>query len=538
MARATKIREETLVQAAQEGIQENDIYSLVDYPIGGITNAQMTAALTQAQDGFYQVNSVFMCLDSGTYAQNHFYKFNINSWVDVTPEFPGEIIQTTLSQLEGQTIDDDVIYSVSDYPIGGITQAQMNAAITPQQLGFYQVGSVYLCTDSGNDYIQNHFYKFSYDSLQDEYYWYDTHAGADIDSALSLVSTNPVENRVITSALNDKVSLTQNETISGQKIFETIPKYGQVVIPNQYQQLEYITSTGTQYIDLGIVPTANTKVEIKWKATNYSGTQAIIGCAWNNNAMVLNIQSSKWNLHSNGAVATTPSLSTPDEISYSASANSFVVNGVTYNNIADTLANTSSGFKLFGLSSSSHNAYGSLYYLRIYESNVLTHSYIPCVRLSDNTIGIYDLVAEQFKANNGTGVFTKGTVIGVDFALITDVNSKVSLTGDETIQGVKTFETRPKITVNLTDVNVATIDDVNTKVSMTGNETIQGTKTFEDRPLVGTTTPVGVALQTEIPEIEANNQETTTETLTKLKINGTNYAISGGGGGSTVTMRD
>ena len=50
MARATKIREETLVQAAQEGIEENDLYSIVDYPIGGITNSQMAAALTQAQN--------------------------------------------------------------------------------------------------------------------------------------------------------------------------------------------------------------------------------------------------------------------------------------------------------------------------------------------------------------------------------------------------------------------------------------------------------------------------------------------------------
>lgn len=40
---------------------------------------------------------------------------------------------------------------------------------------------------------------------------------------------------------------------------------------------------------------------------------------------------------------------------------------------------------------------GNIYYLRIYENNVLKVDMIPCRRLADSKIGFYDLVADTFR---------------------------------------------------------------------------------------------------------------------------------------------
>lgn len=746
MAKATKIREETLAQLAQDGINENDLYSIVDYPMGGITNSEMVAALTQAQDGFYRVNSVYLCVDSGTYLQNHFYKFNRYSWVDVTPEFAGEIKIKTLAEMESEVIDEDTLYNIVDYPIGGITQAQMNDALTVEQLGFYQVGSVYLCTDSGNDYVQNHFYKFSYDDVENEYYWYDTHAGADVDDALSTTSTNPVENRLVTNALNDKVSLTKSESIGGQKVFTNIPKYGQARLPSEYQEVEYIQSSGSQYIDTGFKPSDSPYFKIEMELTFLNLDNKYVYSAGGNPWLSFekNSQGFYWNAGST-TVFGVHSLSANIKYNYEITYNNgtFTSSGA-YNGTHSYSGNLgSTNFTFFGSTSSMTSC--KLYKLKLYsgQNYTLVRDLVPCYTKQGvtnngttypvNTIGLYDLVNNIFYANLGSGIFTKGNdlTLGDNFALITDVNTKVGLTGNETIQGVKTFDQRPILgnvrlpsqfteveyieftgtqyintnlipsnhkteikydiqtyvndahilgtdasssyyhfttysnsyywglngsenhagtfttgihtlyyntgenhqvildttilgsgsnisasqnlligrrssttnlkakiyyckvtnlsdntlvrnlvpcytnqsvtnngttypenTIGLYDIvnnifyvnagsgvfikgnNVligdrfATLTDVNNKVSLTGNETIAGTKTFSTRPLVGTTTPEGVALQSEIPEIEANNQETTTATLTKLSIDGVNYAIESGMSNPMTTSGD
>ncbi len=120
-------------------------------------------------------------------------------------------------------------------------------------------------------------------------------------------------------------------------------------------------------------------------------------------------------------------------------------------------------------------------------------------------IGFYDLVNNNFKSNQGTGVFTKGT----------DVTQNTLFT----------------IQQDLVDLEQKLQPQIDNKVSLTGNETIQGTKTFETRPLVGATTPEGVALQSEIPIIQANPQGTAQQSLTKININNTVYSIEGGSGG-------
>lgn len=180
------------------------------------------------------------------------------------------------------------------------------------------------------------------------------------------------------------------------------------VVPNEYTQLEYIESTGVQYIDTGYIPTENTRVELKWLSTDISGLQAVIGCKWNTNAMLLTIQSNAFFLFSNATSARTPSLTNPDVISYSAVASSFMVNDVTYNNAQDTLVNAKTNMKIFGLGSSGHYAKGKLYYLNIYSGDTLVREYIPVRRNTDNIVGLYDNVTKSFFIDMNSNNFTAG----------------------------------------------------------------------------------------------------------------------------------
>jgi hypothetical protein len=56
---------------------------------------------------------------------------------------------------------------------------------------------------------------------------------------------------------------------------------------------------------------------------------------------------------------------------------------------------------------------GILYEGKIWDENdkLIAH-YIPCYRLIDNEIGLYDLVTGTFLSNAGSGTFLKGSDIG------------------------------------------------------------------------------------------------------------------------------
>ena len=120
-----------------------------------------------------------------------------------------DLYEYTLADADMADIDENALYSIKDMPTGGITNAEMVLALQPSTQGIFKVGSVYMCTDTvANQYIEKHFYKFTGDD------WEDVTGAAEItvDPELSPTSTNPVENRVITNALNNKLDKPVNPT--------------------------------------------------------------------------------------------------------------------------------------------------------------------------------------------------------------------------------------------------------------------------------------------------------------------------------------
>lgn len=82
-----------------------------------------------------------------------------------------------------------------------------------------------------------------------------------------------------------------------------------------------------------------------------------------------------------------------------------------------TLVTFDSGYSLTLLainnagSVDSRRAVGKLYSAQIYNNGIFVRNMIPVSRISDSSIGMYDLVNGKFYANVGTGTFVAGVEV-------------------------------------------------------------------------------------------------------------------------------
>lgn len=89
-------------------IDRNALYEITDLPEGGITNAQMTQAITEKFSIFYTYGNTFICLDDGTYSKGHFYTYTQEGWREVeaehlaTKDYVNQAIETAINNLRNE----------------------------------------------------------------------------------------------------------------------------------------------------------------------------------------------------------------------------------------------------------------------------------------------------------------------------------------------------------------------------------------------------------------------------------------------------
>ena len=184
----------------------------------------------------------------------------------------------------------------------------------------------------------------------------------------------------------------------------------------KYTPVEYISSTGTQYIDTGIVASSGFEVEIKLKANSYNNLCSIIG-AHNDSSPYgrnyLGITSSHTEIGQCDSVHTYTAIDTD--------SSHVVLCSNVYNNmyfIVDNVAQSTSGAQSGGTYSKNtlylfwcHGGAqwfsrfsGRIYYCKITESGTLVRDFIPAKDEVGN-VGLYDKVEGKFYYNAGTGSF-------------------------------------------------------------------------------------------------------------------------------------
>lgn len=178
-------------------------------------------------------------------------------------------------------------------------------------------------------------------------------------------------------------------------------------LPSGYKRLEYIESTGTQYISTGITPTENTKVVIEFNSSNSSGVVFGQDSGYKVNAFMF-------------AMTVVVFDSTKKNISISANAKhtvqvapkAFKVDNGPSQYIYANKVNAAYPMFLFGNNRNGKFSEGvamKLYSFKVYENDVLIADYIPCKQ--GNAVGLYDDVAGAMNLSLGTGDFTPGPSI-------------------------------------------------------------------------------------------------------------------------------
>lgn len=181
-------------------------------------------------------------------------------------------------------------------------------------------------------------------------------------------------------------------------------------LPNGYTELEYIQSSGTQYIDTDFSPNQDTRVVCKAQYTDISGSFCLFGARYSVSErrydfLVTGKQFfSEYNSNS-GSYTTLPA--TTDVLEIDKNKNVTTINGASHSSHNYATFQEPCNMLLFAenTNNSPHlQAKAKIYYFKIYDNGTLIRDYVPCVDPGGN-IGLYDLVNKKFYGNAGSGVF-------------------------------------------------------------------------------------------------------------------------------------
>lgn len=247
--------------------------------------------------------------------------------------------------------------------------------------------------------------------------------------------------------------LSETDTVTATKDGKTYNgKYAQTIIenpeyhnlPDGYEELEYIQSTGAQYLKTGIYHKSTTTVEIDFMYTAASG--CILGCDYQRGEGDIRPDTLTW-----GDVHRSYTISANSRYNVKMSSGGIYVDG---SKIGDSGSLYNGARELYLFCRNSYSSLGNpelyssakIYILKAWTDGILTHNYIPCIRKSDNVAGLYNTVTGDFIVNVGSGTLMTG-----DY-----VHSTITVSG-HLIDNLKEYGT---YTVAATDGTNTTTQDV------------------------------------------------------------------------------
>lgn len=271
----------------------------------------------------------------------------------------------------------------------------------------------------------------------------------------------------------DTVTATKDgRTVKGKWVTKANPKY--VGLPDGYTQLEYIQSTGTQYLDTGVTGGTNASFEMTARLveTNANNNNQFFGAVSNFcsvNCARANA-SSPCGFRVQGAGDKYPYVmfSTTPQEKWSIRVED---NGDVYldNHLSGTLSEIAGrgwggetyANQIFVTADDGlpYATSAELYSLKMYADGVALRDFIPCINPSGE-IGLYDLVSETFFGNSGTGTFLAGaeisstvdghTITIKDYGLwtVTATNGEHTVTQDVLVDVAMDYEIEMSYAVN------------------------------------------------------------------------------------------
>lgn len=183
-------------------------------------------------------------------------------------------------------------------------------------------------------------------------------------------------------------------------------------IPSGYVEVEYLESSGTQYIDTGFKPKLDTTRIV---FDGYSLTsRSLFGVIENSNRFGITGTVSGNDIIVRFDYAQTlysPIVLLKERRRYELDKNVAKIDGQVITTFTLSAVSLTLNEFLFARNfdgTSGDFATGKCYSCQIYDNTTLVRDFIPAVRLSDGEAGLYDLVNDVFYTNQGTGKFKYG----------------------------------------------------------------------------------------------------------------------------------
>lgn len=189
-------------------------------------------------------------------------------------------------------------------------------------------------------------------------------------------------------------------------------------LPADYQEVEYLESTGTQYIDTGISAVGG--IETKFGAEWTTGNDYLVGSHGDapnynrNGAYLTNEHNWEFGYGDTYSRFGEGENNIYYDVEFSSLPNNayLKVNGNVLCTSSGQELTTELNILLFGsqYSKKMYDVYsaGKLYYVKLYKDSVLVRDLVPCYKKTNQEPGFFDLVTNQFFVNSGTGVFEVG----------------------------------------------------------------------------------------------------------------------------------
>ena len=190
----------------------------------------------------------------------------------------------------------------------------------------------------------------------------------------------------------------------------TKPRVG---LPSGYTELEYIQSSGEQYVNTGYKPTPSTRVEVDIDFLSGNTTYNCIFGAGQKASDQFVVYRNNSNTSMVGQVYSTEHIMTGVSIT---GRNLVVLSSALFAYGAYSVELTADSFTcdyplfLFALNraeSAMYLAHQKLYSCKIYENGIIVRDFVPAMN-SSGTVGLYDRVGKTFYINEGSGTFTAG----------------------------------------------------------------------------------------------------------------------------------
>ena len=197
---------------------------------------------------------------------------------------------------------------------------------------------------------------------------------------------------------------------------------GHILLPEEYQQVEYIQSSSTnsswQWIDwqkiaTWVTSTNNISIEVKISNFTQNWSFAVFGSdsSWWSNGYTLLSRSYEFGSNYTFDDWTASTRTICDWWTHIIElSQSWLIVDWTTKHTPSSVTFTWIELNLFAMNrawTAREFWWFRMYYCKIWSSWTLVRDYVPCYRKSDNVIWLYDVVNKQFYVNSWSGSFTK-----------------------------------------------------------------------------------------------------------------------------------